>query len=123
MGFLKNLGQRAAEVRQDVTGMGQAQGISPTASADEAAAGLADGSSLRQRAAINSIHQVGMIGADLLIQFDLMVLPGDMAPYRAYTQQAVPPHAMTTVTAGMTGEVAVLLDEPESVWVDLASFR
>ena len=63
------------------------------------------------------------MGSDLLIQFDLMVLPGDVAPYRAYTQQSVPPPVLGTVTAGMTGDVAVLLDEPESVWVDVSSFR
>jgi hypothetical protein len=97
--------------------------VSPTASADEAEAGLADGSSIRLRAGINSIHQAGMVGSDLLIQFDLLVLPEDMAPYRAYAQQAVPPHLLDTVRAGMTGQVAVLLDDPESVWLDLASVR
>ncbi len=113
MGFRKNL----RDWQQ------QAQEIGPTASADEAQAGLADGSSIRQRAGINSIHQVGLVGADLLVQFDLLVLPEDTAPYRAYTQQAVPPQLLDTVRAGMTGQVAVLLDEPDSVWLDLASVR
>ena len=64
-----------------------------------------------------------MVGSDLLVQFDLMVLPDDMAPYSAYAQQAVSPPVLSTVTARMTGQVAVLLDEPESVWLDLPTFR
>lgn len=119
MGFMTNM----RELRQQVSLEGQAQAVSPTASADEAAAGLADGSSIKQRAAIVSARQVGVIGADLLIQFELAVLPGDMAPYQAYTQQAVPPQLIGALTAGMTGQIAVLLDEPESVWLDLTSFR
>lgn len=106
---------------RDLRDVGQTQPISPTASADEAAAGLADGSSVRERAFINSLRQVGTINADLLVQFDVQVLPEGMAPYRAYTQQAVSQQEIGTVTPGMDVQVAVLCDDPESIWVDVGT--
>ena len=54
-----------------------------------AAAGLADGSAVRRTVTITGMRQIGMLNFDLLVEFDLTVLPDGMPPYPATTQQRV----------------------------------
>ena len=54
-----------------------------------AAAGLADGSAARRTVTITGMRQIGMLNFDLLVEFDLTVLPDGMPPYPATTQQRV----------------------------------
>src|SRR5215471_16177909 len=53
------------------------------------AAGVADGSAVRRTVTINGMRQIGMMNFDLLIEFDLTVLPDGLPPYPATTQQCV----------------------------------
>ena len=54
-----------------------------------AANGPGDGSSARRTVMINGMRQIGMLNFDLLVEFDLTVLPDGMPPYPATTQQRV----------------------------------
>jgi len=60
------------------------------------AAGLADGTSVRQTVMITNMQQVGQINFDLLIQFDLTVMPVRL-------------------------QAAVDQSNPESIWLDFMS--
>ena len=92
-------------------------------SAAAAAAGLANGTSVRRSVTINGMRQVGQINFDLLVQFDLTVLPDGMPPYPATTQQAVSQMQIGQLHAGLTLEAAVDPSNPNAIWLDLTSIK
>lgn len=92
-------------------------------SAAAAAAGLANGTSVRRSVTITGMRQVGQINFDMLVQFDLTVLPDGMPPYPATTQQAVSQMQIGQLRAGVTLEAAIDSTNPNAIWLDLSSIK
>lgn len=88
-----------------------------------AAAGLANGTAIRRTVMISGMRQVGMINFDLLVEFDLTVMPDGLPPYPATTQQAISQLQIGQLRPGMTLQGAVDQSNSTAVWLDLASMR
>ena len=86
-----------------------------------AAAGLADGSAVRRTVTITGMRQIGMVNFDLLVEFDLTVLPDDMPPYPATTQQRVSQMQAGRLQPGQTLQASVDPANPAAIWLDLGS--
>ena len=86
-----------------------------------AAAGLADGSAVRRTVTITGMRQIGMVNFDLLVEFDLTVLPDDMPPYPATTQQRVSQMQIGQLQPGQTLQASVDPANPAAIWLDLGS--
>lgn len=91
--------------------------------AANAAAGLADGSAVRRTVTITEMRQIGMMNFDLLVEFDLTVLPDGMPPYPATTQQRVSQFQVGQLRPGLTLQAAVDPANPAAIWLDLGSLR
>ena len=87
------------------------------------AAGVADGSAVRRTVTINGMRQIGMMNFDLLIEFDLTVLPDGMPPYPATTQQRVTQMEIGRLQPGLTLQASVDPSNPAAIWLDLSSLR
>ncbi len=87
------------------------------------AAGVADGSAARRTVTINGMRQIGMMNFDLLIEFDLTVLPDGMPPYPATTQQRVTQMEVGRLQPGLTLQASVDPSNPAAIWLDLSSLR
>ena len=86
-----------------------------------AAAGLANGTSVRRTVMISNMRQVGMINFDLLVEFELTVMADGMPPYPATCQQAVSQMQIGRLRPGMTLQGAVAPSNPTAVWLDLTT--
>ena len=84
-----------------------------------AAAGLADGSAVRRTVTITGMRQIGMLNFDLLVEFDLTVLPVGMPPYPATTQQRVSQMQVGRLQPGQTLQASVDPANPAAIWLDL----
>jgi hypothetical protein len=84
-----------------------------------AATGLADGSSIRRTVTISGMRQIGMLNFDLLVEFDLTVLPDGMPPYPATTQQRVSQMQIGQLRPGQTLQASVDPANPAAIWLDL----
>ena len=84
-----------------------------------AAAGLADGSAVRRTVTITGMRQIGMLNFDLLVEFDLTVLPDGMPPYPATTQQRVSQMQIGQLQPGPTLQASVDPANPAAIWLDL----
>jgi len=107
--------ERMARANQMMTAQTQAANA-----AAAAAAGLADGTSVRRTVMISNMRQVGMINFDLLVEFELTVMADGMPPYPATTQQPVSQMQIGRLRPGMTVQGAVDPSNPTAVWLDLA---
>ena len=87
--------------------------------AANAAAGLADGSAVRRTVTITGMRQIGMLNFDLLVEFDLTVLPDGMPPYPATTQQRVSQMQAGRLQPGQTLQASVDPSNPAAIWLDL----
>jgi hypothetical protein len=88
-----------------------------------AANGLADGSSVRRTVTINGMRQIGMVNFDLLVEFDLTVLPDGMPPYPATTQQRVSQMQIGQLQPGQTLQASVDPSNPAAIWLDLETLQ
>ena len=84
-----------------------------------AAAGLADGSAVRRTVTITGMRQIGMLNFDLLVEFDLTVLPDGMPPYPATTQQRVSQMQVGRLQPGQTLQASVDPANPAAIWLDV----
>ena len=87
--------------------------------AANAAAGLADGSAVRRTVTITGMRQIGMLTFDLLVEFDLTVLPDGMPPYPATTQQRVSQMQVGRLQPGQTLQASVDPSNPAAIWLDV----
>ena len=87
--------------------------------AANAAMGAADGSSVRRTVMINGMRQIGMVNFDLLVEFDLTVLPDGMPPYPATTQQRVSQMQIGQLRPGQTLQASMDPSNPAAIWLDL----
>lgn len=109
---------RMANVNQMMAAQTQAANA-----AAAAAAGMIDGSAVRRTVTITGMRQVGTLNFDLLIEFDLTVLPEGMPPYPATTQQPVSQMQIGQLRTGLTLEASVDPSNPSAIWLDLTSVR
>jgi hypothetical protein len=118
-------GQRmaAAQARMASTNQMMAAQTQAANAAAAAAAGLADGSAVRRTVTIAGIRQIGMVNFDLLVEFDLTVMPAGMPPYPATTQQTVSQMQAGQLQPGLTLQASVDPSNPAAIWLDLASLR
>jgi hypothetical protein len=64
-----------------------------------------------------------MINFDLLVQFELTVMPDGMPPYPATIQQSISQMQVGQLRAGLTLQATVDLSNPTSaIFLDLAAF-
>ena len=84
-----------------------------------AASGMADGSAVHRTVTITGMRQIGMLNFDLLVEFDLTVLPDDMPPYPATTQQRVSQMQTGQLQPGQTLQASVDPANPAAIWLDL----
>jgi hypothetical protein len=88
-----------------------------------AAAGTAGASAVRRTVTITGMRQIGMLNFDLLVEFDLTVLPDGLPPYPATTQQRVSQMQIGRLQPGLTVEASVDPSNPAAIWLDLDSLR
>ena len=86
-----------------------------------AASAMAGGSAVRRTVTITGMRQIGMVNFDLLVEFDLTVLPDDMPPYPATTQQRVSQMQIGQLQPGQTLQASVDPANPAAIWLDLGS--
>ena len=86
-----------------------------------AASAMADGSAVRRTVTITGMRQIGMVNFDLLVEFDLTVLPDGMPPYPATTQQRVSQLQIGQLQPGQTLQASVDPANPAAIWLDLGS--
>ena len=101
----------------------QAREIERSSPPAAAANGLADGSSVRRTVTINGMRQIGMLNFDLLVEFDLTVLPDGMPPYPATTQQRVSQMQIGQLRPGQTLPASVDPSNPAAIWLDLETLQ
>ena len=80
---------------------------------------MADGSVVRRTVTITGMRQIGMLNFDLLVEFDLTVLPDGTPPYPATTQQRVSQAQAGRLRPGLTLQASVDPSNPAAVWLDL----
>jgi hypothetical protein len=84
---------------------------------------LANNTTVRRTVMISGMRQVGMISFDLLVEFELTVMPDGLPPYPATTQQTISQLQIGQLRPGMTLQAAVHPANPTAVWLDLSSIR
>ena len=87
-----------------------------------AAAGTA-GTAARRTVTITGMRQIGMMNFDLLVEFELTVLPDGLPPYPATTQQCVSQMQIGKLQPGLTLRASVDPSNPAAIWLDLESVR
>jgi len=93
------------------------------ANAAVAAAEGTAGAAVRRTVTITGMRQIGMLNFDLLVEFDLTVLPDGLPPYPATTQQRVSQMQIGQLRPGLTLQASVDLSNPAAIWLDLESPR
>lgn len=88
-----------------------------------AAAGTAGAAATRRTVTITGMRQIGMMNFDLLVEFDLTVLPDGLPPYPATTQQRVSQMQIGKLQPGTTLQASVDPSNPAAIWLDLESAR
>jgi hypothetical protein len=76
---------------------------------------------VRRTVTITGMRQIGMVNFDLLVEFDLTVLPDDMPAYPATTQQTVSQMQIGQLRPGTTLAASVDAANPAAIWLDLTS--
>ena len=107
---------RMANLNQMMAAQTQAANIGVAA-----ASAMADGSAVRRTVTITGMRQIGMVNFDLLVEFDLTVLPDGMPPYPATTQQRVSQMQIGQLQPGQTLQASVDPANPAAIWLDLGS--
>jgi hypothetical protein len=74
---------------------------------------------MRQTVTITAVRQIGMLNFDLLVEFDLTVLPDGMPPYSATTQQRVSHMQAGRLQPGQTLQASVDPSNPAAISLDL----
>jgi len=77
----------------------------------------------RRTVTITGMRQIGMMNFDLLVEFDLTVLPDGLPPYPATTQQCVSQMQIGRLQPGLTLQASVDPSNPAAIWLDLESVR
>ena len=89
----------------------------------QAANAAMTGSSVHRTVTINGMRQIGMLNFDLLVEFDMTVLPDGMPPYPATTQQRVSQMQIGQLRPGQTLPASVDPSNPAAIWLDLETLQ
>ena len=116
---------RMAAAQARMAGLNQMMAAQTQAAnaAAAAAAGTAGASAVRRTVTITGMRQIGMMNFDLLVEFDLTVLPDGLPPYPATTQQRVSQMQIGKLQPGLTLQASVDPSNPAAIWLDLESVR
>ncbi|HEV2375261.1 MAG TPA: hypothetical protein VGS19_24260 [Streptosporangiaceae bacterium] len=79
----------------------------------------ADAAGVRRTVTVTGMRQIGMVNFDLLVEFELTVLPDGMPPYPATTQQRVSQVQVNQLRPGLTLQASVDPSNPAAIWLDL----
>jgi hypothetical protein len=79
----------------------------------------AAGAPARRTVTITGMRQIGMVNFDLLVEFELTVLPDGMPPYPATTQQRVSQMQAGQLRPGQTLQASADPANPAAIWLDL----
>ena len=112
----------AAQARMAAANQMMAAQTQAANAAVAAAAGTA-GAAARRTVTITGMRQIGMMNFDLLVEFDLTVLPDGLPPYPATTQQCVSQMQIGQLQPGLTLQASVDPANPAAIWLDLESVR
>ena len=112
----------AAQARMAAANQMMAAQTQAANAAVAAAAGTA-GPAARRTVTITGMRQIGMMNFDLLVEFDLTVLPDGLPPYPATTQQCVSQMQIGKLQPGLTLQASVDPANPAAIWLDLESIR
>ena len=112
----------AAQARMAAANQMMAAQTQAANAAVAAAAGTA-GPATRRTVTITGMRQIGMMNFDLLVEFDLTVLPDGLPPYPATTQQCVSQMQIGKLQPGLTLQASVDPSNPAAIWLDLESLR
>ena len=112
----------AAQARMAAANQMMAAQTQAANAAVAAAAGTA-GAAARRTVTITGMRQIGMMNFDLLVEFDLTVLPDGLPPYPATTQQCVSQMQIGKLQPGLTLQASVDPANPAAIWLDLESVR
>ena len=85
--------------------------------------GGTSGAATRRTVTISGMRQIGMMNFDLLVEFDLTVLPDGLPPYPATTQQCVSQMQIGKLQPGLTLQASADPGNPAAIWLDLESVR
>jgi hypothetical protein len=113
----------AAQARMAAANQMMAAQTQAANAAVAAAAGTAGPAATRRTVTITGMRQIGMMNFDLLVEFDLTVLPDGLPPYPATTQQRVSQMQIGRLQPGTTLEASVDPANPAAIWLDLESVR
>jgi hypothetical protein len=81
----------------------------------------ADGPGTRRTVTVAGLRQIAMVNFDLLMEFELTVLPDGLPPYPAIAQQLVSPWQARQLRPGLTLDASVDPSDPAAVWLRLES--
>ena len=81
----------------------------------------AGGPGVRRTVTIVGLRQIAMVNFDLLMEFELTVLPDGLPPYPATTQQLVSPGQARQLRPGLTLDACAIPPNPAAVWLHLES--
>ena len=113
----------AAQARMAAANQMMAAQTQAANAAMAAAAGTAGTAATRRTVTITGMRQIGMMNFDLLVEFDLTVLPDGLPPYPATTQQCVSQMQIGRLQPGLTLQASVDPSNPAAIWLDLDSAR
>ena len=111
----------AAQARMAAANQMMAAQTQAANAAMAAAAGTAG--TAKRTVTITGMRQIGMMNFDLLVEFDLTVLPDGLPPYPATTQQCVSQMQIGRLQPGLTLQASVDPSNPAAIWLDLESAR
>jgi hypothetical protein len=112
--------QRFAEVQTKMANASQMM-AAQTHAANAAMAAAASG--VDMTATITGMRQVGTVNFDLMMEFDLTVMPSGLPPYPATVRQTISQMQMVQVRTGASVHVKVDPNNPSAVWLDATTIR
>jgi hypothetical protein len=114
------VGQRLGDAQARMAGLSQMM-AAQTEQANAAATAVTSG--VDMTATITATRQVGTVNFDLMMEFDLTVMPGGLPPYPATVRQTITQMQLVRVHPGATVRVKVDPENPSAIWLDPASIE
>jgi hypothetical protein len=111
-------GQRLAEAQAKMAYASQMM-AGQTQEANAAMAAAASG--VDMTATITGMRQVGTVNFDLMMEFDITVMPSGLPPYPATVRQTISQMQMVQVRPGASVRVKADPNNPSAVWLDPTS--
>jgi hypothetical protein len=111
-------GQRMADAQARMAGISEMM-AAQTEQANAAMTAAASG--VDMTATITGTRQVGTVNFDLMMEFDLTVMPGGLPPYPATVRQTISQMQLVRLRPGASVRVKVDPEDPSAIWLDPAS--